>query len=68
MGEAYLFSQLVEAKDSGEHAAFFERKSFIQIFDEIRASVDLCHRDGSLKHAVAADPGKFISKDDGLVP
>ena len=37
MGEAYLFSQLVEAKDSGEHAAFFERKSFIQIFDEIRA-------------------------------
>ena len=68
MGEAYLFSQLVEAKDSGEHAAFFERKSFIQIFDEIRASVDLCHRDGSLKHAVAADPGKFISKGDGLVP
>ena len=68
MGEAYLFSQLVEAKDSGEYAAFFERKSFIQIFDEIRASVDLCHRDGSLKHAVAADPGKFISKDDGLVP
>ena len=68
MGEAYLFSQLVEAKDSGEHAAFFERKSFIQIFDEIRASVDLCHRDGSLKHAVAEDPGKFISKDDGLVP
>ena len=68
MGEAYLFSQLVEAKDSGAHTAFFERKSFIQIFDEIRASVDLCHRDGSLNHAVAADPGKFISKDDGLVP
>lgn len=68
MGEAYLFSQLVDAKDSGEHGAFFERKSFIQIYDEIRAAVDLCHRDGSLKHAVAADPGKFISKDDGLVP
>jgi len=68
MGEAYLFSQLVDAKDSGEHGTFFERKSFIQIYDEIRAAVDLCHRDGSLKHAVAADPGQFISKDDGLVP
>jgi len=68
MGEAYLFSQLVDAKDSGEHGAFFERKSFMQIYDEIRAAVDLCHRDGSLKHAVAADPGQFISKDDGLVP
>lgn len=26
----------------------------------MRAAVDLCHRDGSLKRAVAADPGRYI--------
>ena len=56
MGEAYLFSQLVEAKDSGKYGEFFERKTFMQMYDEIRAAVDLCHRDGSLKHAVAENP------------
>ena len=68
MGEAYLFSQLVEAKDSGEHEKFFSTKSYMQMYDEIRAAVDLCHRDGSLKQAVAENPEHFISKDDGLVP
>ena len=68
MGEAYLFSQLVEAKDSGKHGEFFERKTFMQMYDEIRAAVDLCHRDGSLKHAVAENPSKYITKDADLVP
>jgi hypothetical protein len=27
-----------------------------------------CHRDGTLKQAVAADPAKFIHRDDVLVP
>ena len=38
------------------------------MYDEIRASVDLCHRDGTLKRAVAEDPGKFIHADAALVP
>lgn len=27
---------------------------------DVRAAVDLCHRDGSLKRAVAKDPGHYI--------
>jgi len=43
-------------------------KPFEKMYDEIRASVDLCHRDGTLKRAVAEDPGKYIHADDALVP
>jgi hypothetical protein len=30
------------------------------MYKDVRAAVDLCHRDGSLKRHVAADPGKYI--------
>ena len=43
-------------------------KPFEKMYDEIRASVDLCHRDGTLKRAVAEDPGEYIHADDALVP
>ena len=43
-------------------------KPFETMYDEIRASVDLCHRDGTLKRAVAEDPGLYIHADDALVP
>ena len=35
---------------------------------DVRAAVDLCHRDGSLKQTVAADPGKFMHEDPRLAP
>ena len=38
------------------------------MYDEIRASVDLCHRDGSLKRAVAEHPERYIHVDEALVP
>ena len=44
------------------------RKEFSKVYDEIRASVDLCHRDGTLKRAVAGNPGLYIHSDDALVP
>ena len=34
---------------------------------DVRAAVDLCHRDGSLKTAVAKDPSKYIHEDHRLV-
>ena len=43
-------------------------KPFAKMYDEIRASVDLCHRDGTLKRAVADDPGLYIHADKELVP
>ena len=35
---------------------------------DVRAAVDWCHRDGSLKRSVAADPAKYINDDKALVP
>ena len=32
---------------------------------DVRAAVDLCHRDGSLKRSVAADPGRYIHEARG---
>lgn len=33
---------------------------YAAMYRDVRAAVDLCHRDGSLKRHVAADPGKYI--------
>ena len=35
---------------------------------DVRAAVDLCHRDGSLKQTVAADPGRYMHEDPRLAP
>ena len=71
LGETYLFCQLVELKEKavtggveeeddggggGGGGGFLARKSFYDMYNEIRASVDLCHRDGTLKQSVADDP------------
>ena len=71
LGETYLFCQLVELRDAMKEtdpSHPFTAKAFDEIYDEIRASVDLCHRDGTLKRAVANDPAAFIHADDALVP
>ena len=39
----------------------------LSITRDVRAAVDLCHRDGSLKRAVAADPGKYIYEVQALL-
>lgn len=35
---------------------------------DVRAAVDLCHRDGSLKQLVAAEPERYIHPDLRLAP
>lgn len=42
-----------QSRGSESHGAdsFLARKSFADMYNEIRASVDLCHRDGTLKQA-----------------
>jgi hypothetical protein len=42
---------------------FFVIGSYAQMYKDVRAAVDLCHRDGTLKQAVAHEPSKY-----GLVP
>eukprot|EP00798_Chlamydomonas_sp_ICE-L_P013255 gene13253-19095_t len=62
LAEAYLYMQLVELKDEGQHA-MLESKSYANVYGDLRAAVDMCHRDGSLKKAVAANPEEFIHYD-----
>lgn len=65
LAEAYLFMQVVDMKDTHTHVVL-TKKSYKDIYRDIRGAVDLCHRDGSLKAAVAANPEKYIHQDSRL--
>ena len=65
LAEAHLFMQLVELADEAP-GALPPGKTTPDLYRDVRAAVDLCHRDGSLKSAVAADPGKYVHDDPAL--
>lgn len=65
LAEAYLFMNLVQLKDSNPN--LLGHKGYDEMYRDVRASVDLSHRDGSLKQAVAAQPEKYIHRDPSLV-
>jgi len=70
--DALLFAHLVQVKTdaaatTGVNAEFFAKKSFEQLYRDIRQCVDLCHRDGAIKNAVISDPCKYIIHDEGTV-
>ena len=54
-----LFCQLVDYKDRHPEAI---AQSYAEIAKDIRHAVDLCHCDGVIKDAVAADPAKYTSR------
>eukprot|EP00201_Polytomella_parva_P000403 CAMPEP_0175086566 /NCGR_PEP_ID=MMETSP0052_2-20121109/29319_1 /TAXON_ID=51329 ORGANISM="Polytomella parva, Strain SAG 63-3" /NCGR_SAMPLE_ID=MMETSP0052_2 /ASSEMBLY_ACC=CAM_ASM_000194 /LENGTH=657 /DNA_ID=CAMNT_0016358761 /DNA_START=466 /DNA_END=2439 /DNA_ORIENTATION=+ len=65
LAESFLFMQLVEMKDRKAHP-FFEKKCYRDMYMDLRVSVDMGHRDGSLKRVVAADPGRYMHPDPHL--
>lgn len=66
--DAHLFASLVEMKDRmGKENKLLKKKSYADIYKDIRASVDLCHRDGVIKDEVARNPEKYIVKDRGMI-
>ncbi|CAM6103487.1 unnamed protein product [Calypogeia fissa] len=67
LGEAYLFAQLVELGDASPEK-LPSRSDYAQMYTHVRAAVDMCHRDGTLKDAVASDPGKYINEDQNIMP
>ena len=67
LAEAYMFVQLVDMKDRAP-SGVLAQKSYQEIYADIRNSIDLSHRDGSLKRGVASDPGHYIHQDKNLVP
>jgi HAD superfamily 5'-nucleotidase-like hydrolase len=65
LAESYLFCQLVDLKDSHpDHI----KKTYHEMYRDVRVSIDNAHRDGSIKRLVADDPGKYITRDPLLVP
>ncbi|KAL4566362.1 hypothetical protein LXL04_030476 [Taraxacum kok-saghyz] len=67
LAEAYLFAQLVDFKDNNP-GKISEEKDYFRMYRDVRAAVDLCHRDGTLKQMVANDPKRYINEDVSLVP
>lgn len=61
---AVLFAQLVDLKDSDKGNTYPE---YAQIADDVLASLDEAHRDGSLKDEVKSNLDKYIIKDPLIV-
>jgi len=61
--EAYLYSQMITIKDSGD----LEHKSYFEIWKDVRQSVDASHWSHEyLKREVAKDPAQYIVRDPHL--
>ncbi|XP_043709570.1 5'-nucleotidase domain-containing protein 4-like isoform X1 [Telopea speciosissima] len=67
LAEAYLFAQLVDFKDNNP-GKVPNGADYSRMYKDVRAAVDLCHRDGTLKQMVAKDPKKYINEDPSIVP
>ncbi|XP_038716865.1 5'-nucleotidase domain-containing protein 4 isoform X2 [Tripterygium wilfordii] len=67
LAEAYLFAQLVDFKDNNPEKVP-EGVDYTGMYKDVRAAVDLCHRDGTLKQMVAKDPKRYINEDTAIVP
>ncbi|XP_022852959.1 5'-nucleotidase domain-containing protein 4-like isoform X1 [Olea europaea var. sylvestris] len=65
LAEAYLFAQLVDFKDKNPGKILAD---YSGMYKDVRAAVDLCHRDGTLKQMVAKDPRRYIREDTSIVP
>lgn len=62
--ETYLYAAIIDfLKKNGEN-----EPNYHLLYKELRASVDLCHRDGNLKREIMAQPGLYICDDSQLIP
>ena len=64
--DAQLFASLIDLKDNGDHESL-DLKTYEELYQDVRACVDLCHRDGVIKDEVARNPEKYIIIDHGLI-
>ncbi|AAG12692.1 cytosolic IMP-GMP specific 5'-nucleotidase, putative; 41097-37373 [Arabidopsis thaliana] len=67
LAEAYLFAQLVDFKDNNPEKVPKD-VDYARMYKDVRAAVDLCHRDGTLKQMVAKEPNRYINEDTTIVP
>ena len=63
LADAFLFAQLIDLKARKPDSI---KKTPLEIYRDVRNAIDLCHRDGSIKHKVAQNPEKYITRDPQL--
>jgi 5'-nucleotidase len=61
LSEVTVFSAVVDELDRP-----FTHVDYGQLFDDVRASIDEAHRDGSIKQAIMADLPRYIERDPNL--
>lgn len=61
--EAALYAAIIELY---KQKLGIQKLAFWKLFDDIRASIDTCHRDGSLKKLIKEDLGRYIQVDPDL--
>ncbi len=61
-----LYCQLVVLRDADPD--MFGGRTYRNLWDDVRAAVDLCHRDGRLKRGVSRDLPRFLEPDPELAP
>lgn len=63
LSEVQLFVEIVDFMDMNPNKI---KKSYRDVYTDLRRFIDLSHADGSIKNLVMADPPQFIRKDKYL--
>ena len=63
LSEVQLFVEIVDYMDLHPNKI---RKTYREVYDDLRKFIDLSHADGSIKNIVMSDPSKFVRKDKHL--
>lgn len=63
LSEACLYAQLVERFDAGEIQRV---RSYRQLYEVVRTSVNTAHMEGALKAEIMRDPERFVMRDEEL--
>lgn len=63
--ETYLYARMVDMIDAGE-LEVQGANPYLQLFEDIRSSIDQIHRDNSLKTEILRSPETYIERDPEL--
>lgn len=63
LSEVQLFVEIVDFMNQNPNQI---QKTFLEVYQDLRWFIDLCHRDGSIKNEVLKDPGTYIVRDKHL--
>ncbi|MBZ0117886.1 MAG: HAD-IG family 5'-nucleotidase [Sandaracinaceae bacterium] len=63
LSEVAVFAAAIDALEAGNGAI-----DYGALFDDIRRSIDLAHRDGTILSRITAEPERFLVRDPDLAP